>query len=171
MNREAFVAGMIAGIICPEEEMREIMDAAIDATLSNGYPRGHMNTIIVMEELAEFSQEFISYSDSYMDKTALLEEMADATLSVMYLQQIYGIRYKKSEPSRDMNSQLYDIATLIKQISKTLRGKDSTLQESANKVLADINLIKDKFEITDEDLNKAMSVKIYRERERTNKPL
>lgn len=61
------------------------------ATNADGGKYGQRNLIIVMEELAELSQEVSKMARGIGNKTGLLEEMADVALGLAYLQDIGGV--------------------------------------------------------------------------------
>ena len=52
---------------------------------------GTLNLVIVMEEFMEISKEVSKYLRGKGDKVALTEELADAYLSIKYVQQICNI--------------------------------------------------------------------------------
>lgn len=53
--------------------------------------KGTMNTIIIMEELAELQQELSKALRGKGDRMSLIEELADTYLSVKYVQEIFDI--------------------------------------------------------------------------------
>lgn len=96
MDREAFIKGMERESMnsLSEEEIRASIPEAIDAMWKGreGMPRGHMDLIVVMEELAELTQEVSKYLRGKGDNVGLLEELADVQFCIWYVQEICGIR-------------------------------------------------------------------------------
>ena len=70
----------------------DYIDHVIDRSLipANGI-NGFMNLIVANEEFAECAQEVSKFLRHKGDHTALLEEVADAVLSIRYIQRICGI--------------------------------------------------------------------------------
>ena len=54
-------------------------------------PAGHMNLIIVMEELSELQKEISKGLRGKEDLDAILEELADVSIGLEYIKMIYGI--------------------------------------------------------------------------------
>ena len=92
MNRENFIAEL-------EKESSNInknwitnlIKESNDINLSDGKPRGHQFSIIVMEELAELSQAIAKQLRNKGDNINLLEELADVQLGIYYIQEIFNI--------------------------------------------------------------------------------
>ena len=92
MNRENFIVEL-------EKESSNInknwitnlIKESININLSDGRPRGHQNSIIVMEELAELSQAIAKQLRDKGDNINLLEELADVQLGIYYIQEIFNI--------------------------------------------------------------------------------
>ena len=58
MERAVFVNWMQnVNNVFDKEESLKVINRSIDSNLKDGNPRGHRNLIIVMEELAELSQQ------------------------------------------------------------------------------------------------------------------
>lgn len=95
MDREKFEDWMKnrrpEGTAYDQEYVDGVIRASIDSNMSDGQPRGSHNLIIVMEELAELSQEVAKKLRGKEDRTGLLEELADVALGVFYLQEICNI--------------------------------------------------------------------------------
>lgn len=95
MDREKFKDCMEnrrpKGTVYDQKYVDEVIRTSIDSNLSDGQPRGNHNLIIVMEELAELSQEIAKKLRGKEDPTGILEELADVALGVFYLQDICGI--------------------------------------------------------------------------------
>ena len=74
-----------------KEEILKVINRSIDSNLADGNPRGHRNLIIVMEELAELSQQVskaIREKENYYE---LLEELADVQIGIYYIQNICNV--------------------------------------------------------------------------------
>jgi NTP pyrophosphatase (non-canonical NTP hydrolase) len=82
----------------------ELNKRSIDCFLGDGNPRGHMNLIIAMEELAELQQRISKELRGKGDRTALIEEMADVRLVFGYLRDIFNI--SDEELDRALNAKL-----------------------------------------------------------------
>lgn len=84
-----------------DEALPEINIDTIKKTLSDcidvcavaepQYPRGHHNLIIATEELAELGQQVCKLLRGTVDKTSLIEELADVCLAILYIQEIGNI--------------------------------------------------------------------------------
>ena len=92
MNRENFIVEL-------EKESSNInknwilnlIKESIKINTSEGKPRGHHNSIIVMEELAELSQAIAKQLRDKGDMINLLEELADVQLGIYHIQEIFSI--------------------------------------------------------------------------------
>lgn len=71
----------------------------------NQNQKGTMNTIIVMEELAELSQELSKAIRGKGNRMDLVEELADVALGIKYVQEIFDI--SDETLARAMNVKLY----------------------------------------------------------------
>lgn len=74
-----------------ENRIKKIIKKSIDNNLDND-ERGHRNLIIVMEELAELSQQIAKQLRDKGDYYDILEELADVYLGIYYVQDIVGIK-------------------------------------------------------------------------------
>lgn len=54
-------------------------------------PRGHINLIVAMEELAELQQEISKGIRGKLDRNGLLEEIVDVEHALMVLKEVYKI--------------------------------------------------------------------------------
>lgn len=91
MERNTFLKSFNAAT--PElnkKKMKMLIRRSIDSNQDTN-PRGHRNLIIVMEELSELSKEISKYIRERGDKVSLVEEIADVSLGMIYLQEICGI--------------------------------------------------------------------------------
>lgn len=73
-----------------KKKLRKITRKSVNSVHGNE-PRGHHNLIIVMEELAELSQQTSKAARGRCDKVGLTEEMADVALGLVYLQEICDV--------------------------------------------------------------------------------
>ena len=103
MDREDFVRGMK----CASEHIdKDYMDKVIRESFTP-LPEnddGTQNLVIIMEEFMEAAHEVSKYLRSKVDMAALTEELADAALSIRYVQQICGI--SDAELSKAINVKL-----------------------------------------------------------------
>ena len=92
MNKTEFLNKMGSDDrVLTKEEIREILKRSISKP-NEINPRGHQNLIIVVEELAELSQEVTKeLRGKREDYYSLVEEMADVYLALEYLQEICGV--------------------------------------------------------------------------------
>lgn len=74
-----------------EKWMKNVIKDSIDANDVDRNKRGHRNLIIVMEELAELTQEISKELRDKGDIMNILQELADVQLGVYYVQDICGI--------------------------------------------------------------------------------
>ena len=73
-----------------KKKLRKITRKSVDS-INGSEERGHHNLIIVMEELAELTQQTSKAARGKCDKIGLTEEMADVVLGLVYLQEICGV--------------------------------------------------------------------------------
>lgn len=91
MDRILFTERMKTIHTMSNAEINDVIVKSINSNLIDGNPRGHRNLIIVMEELAELSQEVSKQIRGKGDRVAIIEESADVLLSIRYIQEIVGI--------------------------------------------------------------------------------
>ncbi len=90
MNREDFIECMKhASVNIDKYYMDRVIRESFTALPENN--NGTQNLVIIMEELMEAAHEVSKYLRGKADMTALIEELADAALSIRYVQQICGI--------------------------------------------------------------------------------
>ena len=77
--------------IVDEKYCEDIIKNSLSAIPSSKNNIGTMNLLIVMEELAELSQEISKYIRDSNNKIGILEEMADVYLGLKYIQKVIGI--------------------------------------------------------------------------------
>ena len=160
------------------EERIRIEKESIDPNPINIGP-GNRNLIIVMEECSELIQELINVQLDMCDMMALIEETADVLAGLDYVKficQINDIDIKtiqtkiisdkeKNTTRLDINNNsIFSLANLQQQISKYLRGKNNkeTLTQAIAYVYNTIDNIKYAHRISENDLNKAINVKLQR---------
>ena len=73
-----------------KKKLRKITRKSVDS-INGSEERGHHNLVIVMEELAELTQQTSKAARGRCDKIGLTEEMADVVLGLVYLQEICGV--------------------------------------------------------------------------------
>lgn len=94
--------------ILAKEEIREILRRSISEP-NEVNPRGHQNLIIVVEELAELSQEVAKeLRGKRNDYYSLVEEMADVCLALEYLQEICGVEDKTLQKAISIKAKRVD---------------------------------------------------------------
>ena len=71
-----------------QEHLNQVISRSIESNLPDGYPRGHKNLIIVMEELAELSQEISKEIRGTANYYNTLQELADVVLGIEYVKNI-----------------------------------------------------------------------------------
>ena len=74
-----------------EERLITSLRRCIDANMSDGYPRGHENLIIVGEELDELGQEVSKELRGKGNYYGLLEETADVIIGIYQLMELCGL--------------------------------------------------------------------------------
>lgn len=97
MNRDEFMRGCAnASDEIDEKRMIRIMDMSIDFCSSpQDKFKGFTNLIIANEEFAECQQQVSKVLRGKMDRAGLIEETADALLSIKYIQHICDITDKQ----------------------------------------------------------------------------
>lgn len=94
MKREDFIKNLeTASPKIDERHHLEVLQRSIDtqAAANPQNPAGHMNLIIVMEELSELQKEISKGLRGKEDIDAILEEVADVSIGLDYIKMIYGI--------------------------------------------------------------------------------
>ena len=115
MNREEFSRQMDELIkntetpITYEEQINIIRDSikSLDTKQKDIFSGFH-NTIIVIEELSELTKELTKALRNKYDFTGILEELADVSLAVDYVKEIFDISDKELEYARSIKmTELY----------------------------------------------------------------
>lgn len=110
MNREAFIQqymGLmheITGDKYNKEHIIKVIRDSIEANSVDRAPRGSRNLIIVMEELAELSQQVSKQLRGNCNKFDLLQELADVQLCIYYIQEICNINDKQLQDAMVVKS-------------------------------------------------------------------
>lgn len=110
MDREAFIQQYmrqmdeIIGDEYDKERILKVIRDSIDANSVDRTPRGHRNLIIVMEELAELSQQVSKELRGNCNKFDLLQELADVQLCIYYIQEICNIDDKQLQDAMVVKS-------------------------------------------------------------------
>jgi NTP pyrophosphatase (non-canonical NTP hydrolase) len=97
MDREKFKEEMKSNIEYDEDYIKSEIKRSIELCshgASEKHPEGYYNLIIVMEELAELSQEVAKCIRNKGDYFGLLEELADVQLGQEYIKQIIKVSDK-----------------------------------------------------------------------------
>lgn len=91
MDRYKFITALNkASCQLDKRRFRNLIKRSVDSCPDEDI-RGKHNLIIVMEELAELTQQVSKTARGKRDKIGVLEEMADVSLALAYLQDICGI--------------------------------------------------------------------------------
>lgn len=91
MDRNKFIERFQTIEPMSREAIDEAIEVSIEANIEDGLARGHRDIIIVMEELAELTQELSKVLRGKGNATGVLEEMADVQLGLYYIQHICGV--------------------------------------------------------------------------------
>ena len=91
MDRNKFIERFQTIEPMSREAIDEAIEVSIEANVEDGLARGHRDIIIVMEELAELTQELSKLLRGKGNATGILEEMADVQLGLYYIQNICGV--------------------------------------------------------------------------------
>lgn len=162
----------------PKTVDMKYMDEVIDKSLSNithNYP-GLKNAIIVMEECGELIQEIMNYENGKNNRSDLLQELADVELGIYWLMKIFKISEEELEnTSRSKGPYTHvEIMTtkvlgrFVQEISKAIRDKNdhNELLQSMVDTRYAIRRYMKRYDIKKEELNKAMNVKLNRQKKR-----
>lgn len=87
-----------------KEYMHSVIEETIDALSTDSNPRGHENLIIVMEELAELSQQVSKTLRGQEDRMHLLEELADVYIGNEFVKNVCG--FSDDEIAKAINVKL-----------------------------------------------------------------
>ena len=125
---------------------------------------GIRNLIIVIEECSELIQVL---SDKNHDRFSLIEEMSDVEQGLDYIEIICNLKIDKNyKIIESYNTELliYNLACLQQCLTKYLRGKNNIdfLQFMLNKIFSLLQIAKMHYGISNDEINKAMNVKIDR---------
>lgn len=171
MNKtEFFYKYIIASSKIDYDERIKIEKESIDPNPIN-IGAGNRNLIIVMEECSELVQELIAMQHGIGDRISLIEETADVEQGLDYVKLICDIsnddiitdKYFENEYNK-LTTPIIALSLLQQQISKYLRNKSDKYQiiEAVTNVYIALNNIKYTYCISEEEINKAMNVKLQR---------
>lgn len=107
MNEKNFVKAMSkSSAYLDHDRVKEKVKSAIDRRSATdlGYPRGHKDLIIAMEECGELIQEISKKLRGKENRLDLLQELADVQLSIYAIQEVCGI--SEEELSRAINAKI-----------------------------------------------------------------
>lgn len=161
-----------------EEKLNKATHRFDENPLYIGCP-GTRNLVITMEEIAELQTELFKFFIGEGDHLSLIEETADVYLAFRWIKNICKISNeevsKKMKGEYVINSKLVimkSLSELQQQISKFLRGKgnhDVFVEKLANGYRS-LEWIQNWYYISEENVNKAMNVKIERVLNREDVP-
>lgn len=112
MGKDAFIKLLenADSNVCYEHALEVIQNSIDNEPL--GLDKGERNLVIVMEELAELSQQVSKVLRGKVQFHDLLEEMADVTIALMYLKEICKI--SNEELSKAVNVKFQRIEEITK---------------------------------------------------------
>lgn len=92
MNKDEFSKRLADGEegILSDDEIRKILVKSLSPE-AEGRFKGYTNMIIAIEEFSECNKEVTKVLRGKADRINLIEELADAQLSIQYIQEICGI--------------------------------------------------------------------------------
>lgn len=168
-----------AGLYIDNDRMLKIIRDSYTPIKSNDL--GYGNLIITMEELSELNIELVKYMSKPSDRIpmTLIEELSDTLLSLNYVFDICGKPIEKInfnsvvyiEKNEVLNKTIITNSLLQQEISKFLREKVSkealaflalTTKSTIENAIACLN-------IQEEQINKAINVKLDRQEQRNCK--
>lgn len=168
-----------AGLYIDNDRMLKIIRDSYTPIKSNDL--GYGNLIITMEELSELNIELVKYMSKPSDKIpmTLIEELSDTLLSLNYVFDICGKPIEKInfnsvvyiERNEVLNKTIITSSLLQQEISKFLREKISknalafftlTTKSTIENAITCLN-------IKEEQINKAINVKLDRQEQRNCK--
>lgn len=90
-------------VLSPDEQQEIMMKSIEKLDAKKRMPmRGFHNTVIVIEELAELAQELSKALREKGDINAILEELADVSIGVDYVKEIFDITDKELDYARSI---------------------------------------------------------------------
>ena len=147
----------------------------IKESIKVGRNNGLDNIVIVFEELAELEQVITKEIRGKGNKFAAIEEVADVVLGMEFINNVYNIdidtktNYKK-ETKKSLFVILKDLVILQNQILKLILEDDiKELKGCCLNIMKDIEIIKEHFQICEEDIIKMKIFKLNRLKERIEK--
>ena len=97
MNKEIFKEKFDASIPMNEDDIKGTINKLLDFCDDGVNPRGHKNLIIVMEEMAELSQQVSKNIRGVGDRMDLIQELADVQISIYTIEEVLGITSEELE--------------------------------------------------------------------------
>ncbi len=111
MNRDDFtnqMSNMLAGNTEPiiyEEQINILRDSIAKLDEKEREPfSGFYNTIIVIEELSELTKELTKALRDKRNITGILEELADVSIAIDYVKEVFDITDKELEYARSIKA-------------------------------------------------------------------
>jgi len=74
-----------------KDRMNRLLDNSIELGADYKFEKGSINMVIVMEELAELTQQLSKWVRGKKDILGITEEMADVTIMLEYIKKVCGI--------------------------------------------------------------------------------
>ena len=166
MDRQKFLEGLeTASEVYNEQSVVESLIERAKILASNDIDYTRQYTVITIEELCELLEE-----EMKKDRIGIIEESADVLICIVALKLSIGITYDDlKEVSFSESSYVSPCSWLQKQLCKWLRGFDNKddVISSISVVMRHINTLKKDYNISNEELNKAVNVKVQRALQKT----
>lgn len=133
--------------------------------------------VIAMEELSELQQELIDAMVGNLNRMGLLEEIADVTLVLDWIKMLCNLEDEEvldaisCRSGKFSNYKEITVLTIVKNLAELQQEISKVIREKGRRMslifrIADVSLsldwLKTKSEFTDEEINKALNVKIDR---------
>lgn len=155
----------------PYDESTNIICTAMDTNAIDIGP-GTRNLIIIMEEFAELIQAIEQTRLGIGDRINLIEELADNTISLDYIRLIFNIKSEDFEDIGRPSAEALDpiiaftdmqimLSKLLRERTTLLNCKSTFLQQYAN-VASALKNTQTLYNISDDELNRAVNVKLER---------
>ena len=166
MDRQKFLEGLeTASEVYNEQTVIESFIERAKILTNNDIDYVKQYIIIAIEELGELLEE-----EMKKDRIGIIEESADVLICIVALKLSIDITYDDlKEVTVSESSYTSSCSWLQKQLCKWLRGfnnKDDVIS-SINVVMRHISTLKKDYNISNEELNKAVNVKVQRALQKT----
>lgn len=184
MDRQLFIERMKENFIpMSKEEMMKISYRSLSELTDATKIRGSRNILICATEMNELSEELCKYLLEDGDINGILEEYADVQLAIWYLTMLCDLpeRYIKIDVNSDATKHAVKqqlligdksniieavcrMSKLAHEIGDYLRGKSKRyrLLDAVSEVQISLIILKAIFDFSDEDISKAMHIKMAR---------